>query len=371
MLAPHQGRLRATATAVLLAAPLFAGVSGVVPVSTLILQADLIVAGDIISGSDAGSQVIMDIAVVRTLKGTVEPGKIIIAQWQSPATPSFTSRPVAKHTGLFFLGVTGTAPTILPVVGGDVRSSDLYIPLPHGDLPVQKTYDAGTALPDRVAAELAAAAGAVSVDDFAAGLLYLEGLESIKAASTAIYESLAVSPSPHAAAIGIAGLVRSSNPTAPGRVKSEYRAISKSVHFSHVVNGICGYYHSTSPQALAALADLATDTNGEISLRRCSAHALRAVHTKDALSALRQLLDSADQTTRYEAVFGLAAFANNLPIQLPENTANMGFLKSAGDGPFTTTATRSNTPSLPEFRGNETKYLTFWKQWWAEVQAKL
>ena len=104
---------------------------------------------------------------------------------------------------------------------------------------------------------------------------------------------------------------------------------------------------------------------------RCAAHALRAIHTKESLPNLRLLLDSSDQTVRYEAVFGLAAFANNLPVQANENTVNLGYLKSPADGPFTTPDTRANVPSLPEFRANEQKYIGFWKLWWAQVQSKL
>jgi hypothetical protein len=138
-----------------------------------------------------------------------------------------------------------------------------------------------------------------------------------------------------------------------------------------VVLGICEHYRQTSAPGVAALTDLASSSSGSVSLRRCSAHALRAIHTKESLPGLLQLLDSSDQTVRYEAVFGLASFANGLPVQVPSNTANLEFLRPSGNSPLATADTRANMPSLPEFRSNEQKYLNFWRQWWIRVQALL
>lgn len=372
MLAAIRNRLRAAMAIMLIAMPLMAGPSGNVAIANLIQQAEVVVVADIVGGSDSGSQVTMEISVIRVVKGSTEPGKVLTVQWQAPGDRSSTATALPRRTGLFFLRTFGGGLTALPVIVGDVHASDLYISVPSGNLPSVHAYQASAALGDKMTAELAAAIEGPDFVNFAAGVRYLEALESIKSPTlVSTYQRLAASVSPDSAALGIAGMARNGDAGALRRVNAEYDTLAKSPSFPHVVISICEHYRSASPQGVAALTDLANSSSASLSLRRCSAHALRAIHTKESLPGLFRLLDSSDQIVRYEAVFGLAAFANNLPVQVTGNTPNLGFLKPSGDSPFTNADTRAHMPSLPEFRTNEQKYLIFWRQWWIQSQSKL
>jgi hypothetical protein len=356
----------------LITIPLMSGPSGSVAIANLMQQADMVVVADIVGGSDSVSQVTMEISVIRVLKGSIEPGKVLVVQWQASGNRSYAQATIPLRRALFFLRTAGASLTALPVVAGDVHSSDLYMLVPSGNLPSVHTYQASVALGDKITAELAAAVEGPDAASFAAGIRYIEALESIKSPTLAsTYQRLATFASPDTATLGIAGMARNGDAAALRRVKAEYDALAQSPNFQHVVISICEHYREASLQSIAALTDLASSSSGSLSLRQCSAHALRAIHTKESLPGLLQLLDSSDQTVRYEAVFGLASFANGLPVQVIGNTANLEFLRPSGDSPFANADTRANTPSLPEFRSNEQKYLNFWRQWWIRVQGKL
>jgi len=86
---------------------------------------------------------------------------------------------------------------------------------------------------------------------------------------------------------------------------------------------------------------------------------------------LAALLDSASPDIRYDAVSGLAAFANNFPIQDATNFANMGFLQSQGATVFTTADTMKNFPGVTAFHQQESVYLEFWKAWWITNRSKI
>jgi hypothetical protein len=372
MIAAIRNRLGAGVAMMLIAMSLIGGPSGSVAVVNLIQQADVVVVADIVGGSDSGSQVTMEISVIRVLKGSIEPGKVLVVQWQAPGNRSSAAVALPRRTALFFLRTAGGGLTALPVIAGDVHSSDLYISVPSGNLPFVHAYQVSAALGDKITAELAAAMESPDSAKFAAGIGYLEGLESIKSPTlVSTYQSLAASASTDTAALGIAGMARNGDAAALRRVNAEYDTLAKSPNFQQVVISICEHYRQASAQGVAALTDLASSSSGSLSLRRCSAHALRAIHTKESLPGLAKLLDSSDQNVRYEAVFGLASFANGLPVQVTGNTANLEFLRPSGDSPLANADTRANMPSLPEFRSNEQKYLNFWRQWWIRVQGKL
>jgi len=69
-------------------------------------------------------------------------------------------------------------------------------------------------------------------------------------------------------------------------------------------------------------------------------------------------------------VTGLASFANDMPMQTPQNVVNMGWAKT-GKGSYTTEETLRNFPAKDDFIKEESKYVGFWKNWWATNQATL
>jgi HEAT repeat protein len=85
------------------------------------------------------------------------------------------------------------------------------------------------------------------------------------------------------------------------------------------------------PQAIPLLARLLTA--GNLRVRRAAAHALRETHTNAAIGALSVALSDSDQMVRYDAVLGLAEIKGDF----------------------------SHAPSLDTFKGDENKYLSYWR----------
>src|SRR5438046_1096199 len=152
MLAAIRNGLVAGMAMMLIAIPLMGGPSGNVAIATLMQQADVVVVADIVGGSDSGSQVTMEISVIRVLKGSTEPGKVLLVQWQAPGNRSSTAATLSRRTAaLFFLRTAvGGGFTVLPVIVGDIHASDLYISVPSGNLPSAHAYQASAALGDKM-----------------------------------------------------------------------------------------------------------------------------------------------------------------------------------------------------------------------------
>lgn len=349
-----------------------AGPSGYVSFATLIQQADSIVIGDITAQSDTGSEVVLDVLVIRVLKGNVGPGATVVAKWQPSAVTSRVAFPnLGPSRGMLFLRSVGNALTVLPILTSPVRPTDLYVSMPSGELPAAYAYTSNAAVEDKITAELSARVEAMKGSSLSDGAFYLEAVDSMTAASAlTVYQRLAGEGLRDVQVIGIAGLIRKGDITSLGQPGTSV-TLAASPQWPLVINNICSHYRNTSVGGVAILSTLSGTGQGMPAVQQCATHALSAIHTKEALGTLYQLLDSKDGLVRYDAVLGMASFANNLPVQTIDNTAGLGFLKAAADGPFTTSETKASMPSLPAFRSNEQKYLQFWRQWWVQVQGRL
>ena len=139
-----------------------------------------------------------------------------------------------------------------------------------------------------------------------------------------LWAKLSVSSSSLLRANGLAGQIRMGLPTALTTLASVKPAAFTTDAWDAMSVALC-QYRNTVGDGLASLAVLTGPTYAE-NVRYCSAHALRSIHTRDAARYLRPLLDSDSLRLQYEAVAGVASFANALPVQTPSNTPNMGFL---------------------------------------------
>jgi hypothetical protein len=107
-------------------------------------------------------------------------------------------------------------------------------------------------------------------------------------------------------------------------------------------------------------------------LQFCAAAALRAIHTKETLVYLQALLDSPEPTVRYEAVAGMASFANSGSIPREPALVVDGVVAARpSDNKFKNSQTLDNFPAVDTFRSNEGTYIAFWKNWWSGVQVVL
>lgn len=75
---------------------------------------------------------------------------------------------------------------------------------------------------------------------------------------------------------------------------------------------------------------------------------------------------------RIEAIGGVGAFANGLPIQTLSGTTSLAYLQFPASAPYMTTDTQSHFAlGALAIAPNETAYLSYWKQWWLQHKATL
>jgi hypothetical protein len=97
--------------------------------------------------------------------------------------------------------------------------------------------------------------------------------------------------------------------------------------------------------------------------------ALRKVRDRDALRHFAMALESADEEVRYQAMAGLAEFANGHWVVAPAGGA-----VQPGDPektPFTTADTLVNFATMEKFRRSPDQCVDFWKAWWVANKAQI
>jgi hypothetical protein len=121
-----------------------------------------------------------------------------------------------------------------------------------------------------------------------------------------------------------------------------------------------------------AVGRVATDSLMPTTLREVTTHALAAVHTAAALLFLATLLDDPDLNLRVEAVGGMGAFANGLPVQTRQRVATLAYLQFPANAPYKTQDTVAHFAlGRQAIAANETSYISFWKDWWSKNRANL
>jgi HEAT repeat protein len=175
-------------------------------------------------------------------------------------------------------------------------------------------------------------------------------------------------------------LISSGDTEALLQVRSELESPSSSV--SRTLGGALWAFRSTDPVAIKILGELAISSNPPLETRQSAASALYALHTKDTLPYLVQLLDSSDKILRVDAISGLSAFALHMRMigasgvgsdALDEvmNPARRRKIPDAA-APFDTDETRQNV-HFGFFRDDreEFRYLNYWKSWFQRNRSRI
>ena len=356
--------------------PAFGGLVVVNSTQKLADAADLIVVGSLTTSHQNGEYAEVTIAVVRVLKGNSR----LPSLDAETSFPQKASGPVpnsAAMTSIWFLkkDVTGVY-KVLPAQEGDLDLQFRAVPV-RADGPTQSyAYQANQSPIEKVALEIAASA------DQARGVGYYDwlvrSLQGINSPTVKrVFQAFSNSKEPLLRAAGLAGAIQNGDPQAVMQLEIDIQGALASVSgpASEEMQGISAaielLYRNPDPAGLAALGRIGTNRSAPAQLQRAAAYALRAIHTKDTLQYLGQLLESPNQALRYEGVFGLASFANGLPMITQANIASMSYLTSNGNQEFSTVQTREHVPAFEEFQGDETKYLRFWKDWLRDNQFRL
>jgi hypothetical protein len=308
--------------------------------------------------------VVFDVVVLRTVKGAVNSGSVLSATW-TPWTQLQGSGSVLQNrdTGIWFLRQSGAGWSVLPIAIGAIQLNGVYIRVPSIPLPPAFTYVASAGSATKLAYELGAAALDASTAAPLAHILAVGAADDLGPnVLSPIWSELSSSAVPLVRAIGLAGMIRvgSSTAVAALTVTGVAQGFGADAQ-EHLSVAICGYRPSDS----AAIANLGLLTNRgyQQNVMLCAAHALRSIHSTSAVKALIPLLDSSSIRIQYEAIAGIASFANGLPVQTSANTADMSFMALPANAPLATADTRRNFPTLRNFEKQPQVYLGFWKNW--------
>ena len=333
-------------------APIFA------PASLVQLQqnADLILAGSASDGIRAGDSLNFTIQVNRVVKGDIAPATTIKAIWQS------NNPGVATGHGLWFLKRSPDGWSVLPVQSGWAQFNNIFIPVPTGPLPDAYAYGPAASASDKVASEISAAIEGIP------GLGLLPGLQGglldqlNSPVIQVLYRRLAASSSIQQKILGLSGLIRSGNTPALNSAIEAVPAISSStVEYGTLLLSIRDGFRASDANSAVILGQAAVNTSLRLDFRQSVAHALRGIHTKDALPYLAALLDDPDIELQSEAVGGLASFANGLAIQTAAGGPSLSYLQLPDRAPYKTEDT------VAHFALGEAalRYLSYWKTWWS------
>jgi hypothetical protein len=334
-----------------------------VSLAVLLNQADAVIVATVEAAVASGPDVALSLIVSRVVKGSLGSGSSVPVTWV-PVTSSVKvgAGEAAEQTGIWFLKQQGPTWVVLPITVGAVPVNAIYVHVPSGALPVAYAYDAGLPSESRLAYEIAAAAqdplAATELAHVAASGA-VDGLGSD--VLPPIWAQLSSSTTPITRAIGLAGQIRLGSAAALVVLSNMDPSAFTSVAQDLLSAGICGYRSSDSA-AVGGLGALTKSSYAD-NVRFCAVHALREIHSKEALAYLAPLLDSASLRSQYEAVAGIASFANGLPIQTAANTATLSDLAVPPDAPLATTDTQKYFPSQSAFARQPQMYISFWKSW--------
>jgi hypothetical protein len=354
-----------------------AGLVSVRLASELEKQADTIVVGSLIDVTPTSNGIQFHLSVIRTIKGNLGPVETIsvvstdLRDSSHAAAPPLRGNPPA----LWFLKSSSLGSfTLVPAQSGDAD-------LQHMGLFVESAVPAGLyaytqaeASIDRVAKEVCAFAEnrrfVESEDQVVQGL---QGIQSVSVVG--ILKYYAKSNDPQLRAIGLASLIQRNDAQSLVQLEGDLHgvfaanAFQRSTGILNISAAIELLYRGTDVSGIQALERMAAGNGlGLPRLQRACLYALRSLHTKDTLPFLVQMLASSDVALRYDALYGIASFANGFPIV---DSRNLSRSFPHSSGPFATKETSENLPGFQEFSRNEAKYLGFWKDWWTRSAAIL
>lgn len=358
---------------ILLAASLsYASLVAPQSVADLEQSAELIVVGSATASNGTGNT--FPLRVIRVIKGDNDLVGATITARRSPS--STTSGVVGAATGIWFLQQSSTGWNLLPVVQGNVPLGMTCYPTSiAGTLLAPYAYTSTASTTDKLVSELSSAIeSSSSAGNLALASLHYGMLEQLQSPILALlYQRLSSSGSPQQQALGLAGLIR----------QGSSAALSKAATLAVILAGfpkengilllsIRNQFRTSDSGSVKVLGQIAVDTTANQLFREAAAHVLAAIHTRESLPFLAQLLSDDDVTLRMEAIGGFSSFANGLPAQTASGTPGLAHLQLPVDSPYQTPETLANfAMGSQAIERNESQYLAFWQTWWNQQKHGL
>ena len=353
--------LRLLICAAALAVVASAGPVGLVDLNRVLDRSSIVVVASVAEGGQAGTTASVVLEVLRTLKGSIGAG--VLTAEISVSSEFAARRPLAGLQAIWFLAADGPgAYRVLPAMVGSV-------PLEHTLLPALKELPSSWAPPasatplEKLLRELAASVEAKG--DSLAGLTseYLCQVPAAPASSlSGLYRRMLSSSAPAVSSAGLAGLIRSGDVEGLATLKSKLSQRAEIQAARPLAQAVCEYYDGDAG-GLAILAEFASRWQPILRLRECAAFALRNIHSRESIPFLVALLDSDQDGIRYEAMAGLASYANSGYIPHEKPLTVNGVSQPRQRSALRTAETEAHFPTLDTFRKDQNRFITFWKQW--------
>lgn len=340
------------------------------PVSKLAVTADTIVAAKASIGSSGElSGTVIFLEVGRVLKG--EAGSTItvtvsgVRGKQGNLDSAVISGVRTNSYGVWFLKNAEFGPQLLPVSDQD-ELAFAFPALP--EVPAELLELSPSSPEERVLVELAAVA-ASGLED--AGAFFAEATYgSDTSIGLQVLQRLTQSTHQEARIAGLSGLIMRNQPSGLIGFESELMGIPKPSRIRRstvlrdlIIIGIADEYRNDEVVGIEVLGRLSGLVESWPQVSEAASMALRAIHSRETLPFLKALLDSPNPTIRFNAVFGIASFANGLPVAKPSNIADMRYLEPQKVSVFKSEETMRNIPSIDAFRRDPEYYVNYWRNW--------
>jgi hypothetical protein len=328
--------------------------------SDLASTADSIVVGLVSSRQENENNVEFSIAVEKVLKGETSASVHIIHQRIRPGisigSPASARIDTPLH-GIWFLKQTEAG-------GWDILEISrlvLFWSTPSVLPPFYQSL-ATDSLVDRLV--LLAAAGIEVQGAQPERLIGATGSSNTRALKAVFLRFTQAQSTPFRSA-GLAGMLWGSQSGSIGQLVRLWPMIQHERGATDVIRALRDAFRDPSPDTVIQLGQFAAEIEGASpELHHAAIRALSAIHTKESLSFLAPLLESADTDDQGRAVYAMGSFANGCPAQTLENTKSLEFLQFKNPSPYRNSATIQNFG----FRGGpadqESRLVAFWKTWW-------
>ncbi len=353
------------------------GLVSVKLVSALEQQSDVIVVGSLTGVHSLGNNNLQcEITVTRILKSSFGPRSVINAHAiVSASRISIGVPPAGGPTSIWFLKQNGADSMLLiPAQDGDVDLQHMALFAQTAPPGGSYEYASSDGALDRIAKEL----GAFAEN---APRLYMESEDSIAQSLQGVNTPVVInmlkrfanSPSRGLRALGLASLIQRGDSTSLLQFEADLKGpfadpvFQRSSGMLNIQAAIELMYRSNDVAGIQTLGRLATSPLTMQRLAKASLYALRAIHNIQTLPYLAQLLDSPDPHTSYDALFGMAAFANGFPISQAGNPIE--HMTPNSNAPFASKDSLSNLPGFDTFIKDQPRFIGYWKQWWTKNQV--
>jgi hypothetical protein len=327
-------------------------------------KADAIVVAQVIGGSVSTDRIVVNLNVIRVLKGTILPRTVVTIDTLAAGVRPQKTGPVGKDIGMFFLQAsTHGAWALLPPISGYLQEfRSMFIALPANISALTLPAGINASALDKVIAEATAVVQGPFTPTTASIDLTGEYRRNPSPAMKALFAQLRSHPNTRLRVAGLQAGLADGDERVLSKVQRELATLPPFLAAA-LVEEIQYRFTSTNAQAVAQLGQLTTNPATAPRLRLASAVALARVHTSGTLSYLARLLDDPDPQLRAIAIGGLAQFANNVAVD--GRHPQPGYWKYRSD------ETMRNSAMDERVIRENPAIVSFWKAWWAEHRAEL